>query len=397
MNSSRTRLRSADTAPQTSVSPAPHEIAERLRAAPGLRLSLEEWETLLPGLETTDGDIAAAGQESTGAGVILSDLELRCLADRLRRELHPDGKVSYVIDRNINYTNVCTSICNFCAFYRSPGESGGYVLTNEAIYQKVEETLALGGSGILMQGGLHPDLPLDWYTELLSELKRRYDVHLHCFSPTEIFGLCEITGKTTREILETLRDAGLDSLPGGGGEILVDEIRRKRRSKVNSAEWLEVMEVAHELGLPTTATMMFGHGETLEQRLLHLERIRQLQDRTGGFISFIPWNFQPDNTPLGRVVHERVQAKEYLRWLALSRLYLYNIPNQQVSWLTQGIEVGKLGLHSGSNDMGSTMIEENVIRPAGAEHEATDAVLRRAIEEAGFTPVLRNAAYVRLN
>ncbi|HLU48408.1 MAG TPA: radical SAM protein, partial [Planctomycetota bacterium] len=228
------------------------------------------------------------------------------------------------------------------------------------------------------------------------ELKRRYGIHLHCFSPTEIHGLHEFLGLSYREIFEALIDAGLDSMPGGGGEILVDEVRRRRRSKVDSREWLEVMEVAHELGLPTTATMMFGHGERLSHRLEHLEKIRALQDRTGGFVSFIPWNFQPDNTPLGRVISTRVDAVEYLRWLAISRIYLDNIPNIQVSWLAQGLEVGRLGLHWGANDLGSVMIEENVIRPAGAEHEATADILARIAREEGFRPVLRNAAYRRL-
>ncbi len=321
----------------------------------------------------------------------------RKLADRFRAALHPDGVVTYVVDRNVNYSNVCTSICNFCAFYRSPGEEGGYVHAHEEIFRKVEETIELGGSGILMQGGLHPDLPLSWYTTLLSALKRRYGIHLHCFSPTEVFGLSEVTGLGWREVLSALKDAGLDSMPGGGGEILVDEIRRKRRSKVRSAEWLAIMEIAHELGIPTTATMMFGQGEKLAHRLEHLEKLRQLQDRTGGFIAFIPWSFQPDNTPLGKMLPDRMGAEEYLRWLAISRLYLDNIPNVQVSWLTQGLEVGKLGLHSGANDLGSTMIEENVIRPAGARHEATEDVLRCTIVEAGFVPAVRNAAYRRLS
>ena len=368
---------------------------ERLRQAPGSRLELEEWRAVLTQMENSAGGLQEL--ETTPPGFQgLSDVELSRLADQFRQALHPDNVVTYVIDRNINYTNVCTSICNFCAFYRSPGEAGGYVLSHEAIFRKVEETLALGGSGVLMQGGLHPDLPLEWYTDLLRELKQRYSIHLHCFSPTEIFGLCEVTGRSTREVLLALQEAGLDSLPGGGGEILVDEIRQRRRSKVDSGEWLEVMEVAHELGLPTTATMMFGHGETLDQRLRHLEAIRSLQDRTGGFISFIAWNFQPDNTPLGKVYSERTTAKEYLRWMALSRLYLHNVGNLQVSWLTQGLEVGERGLRAGANDMGSTMIEENVIRPAGAEYEATDVVLRRSIRNAGFTPQLRNGAYVRL-
>ncbi|MBI4603788.1 MAG: dehypoxanthine futalosine cyclase [Planctomycetes bacterium] len=327
---------------------------------------------------------------------LVPDADLRRLADLERAALHPDGVVTYVVDRNINYSNVCTSICNFCAFYRSPGEEGGYVLEHEEIFRKVEETIALGGSGILMQGGLHPDLPLSWYTTLLAELKRRYPIHLHCFSPTEVYGLSEVTGLSWREVLVALVEAGLDSIPGGGGEILVDQVRRKRRSKVSSEEWLAIMETAHELGLPTTATMMFGHGEELAHRLQHLEKLRRLQDRTGGFIAFIPWSFQPDNTPLGKVVSTRMEGGEYLRWLAICRLYLDNVANVQVSWLTQGLDVGREGLRSGANDLGSTMIEENVIRPAGARHEATEEVLRRTIVEAGFVPMVRNAAYRRL-
>jgi cyclic dehypoxanthinyl futalosine synthase len=332
----------------------------------------------------------------TSVPLAVPDDVLQRLADERRLSYHPDGVVTYLIDRNINYSNVCSSICNFCAFYRSPGEEGGYVLSYDEIYRKVEETLALGGSGILLQGGLHPDLPLDWYTTLLSELKRRYRIHLHCFSPTEIHGMHEVFGLSYREILTALMDAGLDSLPGGGGEILIDEVRRRRRSKVTGDQWLSVMEVAHELGLPTTATMMFGHGERLSHRLEHLDRIRALQDRTGGFISFIPWNFQPDNTPLGKVVPNRVEEAEYLRWLAVCRIYLDNIPNVQVSWLAQGLEIGRKGLHWGANDLGSVMIEENVMRPAGAEHEASADMLAEAARAEGFRPILRNAAYRRL-
>ncbi|MEE3182039.1 MAG: cyclic dehypoxanthinyl futalosine synthase [Planctomycetota bacterium] len=353
------------------------EIGER-------RLSLEEWSQLLP--EQEDGLLELG----------VPDEDLFALADRSRCERHPDDVVTYIIDRNISYTNICTSICNFCAFYVSPGQEGGYVLSHEEIFRKVEETLELGGSGILFQGGLHPDLQLDWYTDLFSELKSRYGIHLHCLSPTEILGLQEVSGLSSREILSALKDSGMDSMPGGGGEILVDEVRSKRRSKVNSKEWLDIMETAQELGLPTTATMMFGHGEKLSDRLQHLEKIRQLQDRTGGFVSFILWNFQPDNTPLGRIYPERMEAAEYLRWLALSRIYLDNIDNLQVSWLTQGLEVGKQALRCGANDMGSVMIEENVIKPAGANHEATGEMLREAITEAGFRPTLRNAAYRRL-
>jgi cyclic dehypoxanthinyl futalosine synthase len=322
--------------------------------------------------------------------------ELRRLADERRAKLHPDGAVTYVVDRNINYTNVCFSVCNFCAFYRKPGHPEGYVLDYEEIYQKVEEMIEIGGSGILMQGGLHPDLPLSYYTTMLRELKARYGIHLHCFSPTEIYGMAKTFGMDYESVLGELKAAGLDSLPGGGGEILVDEIRRKRRTECNAQEWLDVMEVAHRLGIPTTATMMIGYGETIPQRIEHLEKIYQLQSRTGGFISFIPWTFQPDNTPIGKIIPLRLPGEEYLRWLALSRLYLSNIPNLQVSWLTVGLKDGRRGLHFGANDIGSTMIEENVISKAGANHKATEEMLRQVILEEGFKPVKRKANYVRL-
>jgi cyclic dehypoxanthinyl futalosine synthase len=362
------------------------EIRSKLES--GARLSLEEWAELVD-------PAAGAATSSSGEELIPSAL-LFDLADRVRERRHPDGVVTYVVDRNINYSNVCTSVCIFCAFYRKPGSPEGYVLPYEEIFRKVEETLAVGGSGILMQGGLHPDLPLTWYTGLLRELKRRYRVHLHCFSPTEVHGMAEVSGRPYREVLEALRDAGLDSLPGGGGEILVDAIRKKRRSKCNSAEWLSVMEEAHRLGIPTTATMVIGMGESPGHRLLHLDRLRALQDRTGGFISFIPWTFQPDNTPLGKIIPRRLPVAEYLRWLAISRLYLDNVQNLQVSWLTQGIEGGRRGLRAGANDLGSIMIEENVITPAGATHRATEELLRGAIIAEGFTPQIRDAAYRRL-
>lgn len=322
--------------------------------------------------------------------------EIRNLADELRFEKHPDNAVTYVIDRNINYSNVCFSVCNFCAFYRKPGHEEGYVLSYEEIYEKVEEMIAIGGSGILMQGGLHPDLPMEYYTKLLSELKSRYGIHLHCFSPTEVYGMSKTFGMTYEEVLKELRAAGLDSLPGGGGEILVDEIRKKRRTECSGREWLDVMEAAHKLGIPTTATMMIGYGETVDQRLEHLEMLFQLQSRTGGFVSFIPWTFQPDNTPIGKIIPGRMPGEEYLRWLALSRLYLHNIDNVQVSWLTVGLADGRKGLHFGANDIGSTMIEENVISKAGANHKATEDMLVNVIKEEGFKPIKRKADYTRL-
>ncbi len=327
--------------------------------------------------------------------------DLRRLADDLRRELHPDDVVTYVVDRNINYSNVCFSVCNFCAFYRKPGHEEGYVLSYEEMYEKVEEMIEVGGSGVLMQGGLHPDLPLEWYTKLLSELKSRYGIHLHCFSPTEVYGMAKTFGMSYSEVIKALMDAGLDSIPGGGGEILVDEIRKKRRTECNSQEWLDAMEAAHQLGLKTTGTMMIGYGETVDQRIEHLEKLYQLQQRSlasgkPGFVSFIPWTFQPDNTPIGKIIPERMPAEEYLRWLALSRLYLNNIPNVQVSWLTVGLADGRRGLHFGANDIGSTMIEENVISKAGANHKATEDMLVNVIREEGFTPVKRKADYTRL-
>jgi cyclic dehypoxanthinyl futalosine synthase len=357
-------------------------VAELLdRIANREHLEHDEWAHVIEGAETED---------------------LRLLADDLRRELHPDNVVTYVVDRNINYSNVCFSVCNFCAFYRKPGHPEGYVLGYDEIFEKVEETIELGGSGVLMQGGLNPDLPMDWYTGLLSQLKRRYGIHLHCFSPTEIYGMSKTFGMSYERVIGELRDAGLDSIPGGGGEILVDEIRRKRRTECDSQEWLDVMEVAHRLGIKTTATMMIGYGETISHRIQHLEKLRQSQRRAlesgnPGFVSFIPWTFQPDNTPLGKVIPGRMPAEEYLRWLALSRLYLNNIPNEQVSWLTVGLKDGRRGLHFGANDIGSTMIEENVISKAGANHKATEQMLVNVIVEEGFKPVKRKADYTRLS
>ncbi len=356
-----------------TISSDVEELLKRIEA--GDRLSLEEWKRVEDAAPTE---------------------ELGRLADNLRKRLHPDNVVTYVVDRNVNYSNVCVSVCAFCAFYRKPGSPEGYVHDYQTIYEKVEEMMALGGSGVLMQGGLHPDLPLEWYTGLLRELKTRYGIHLHCFSPPELHHLANITELGVEGLLKELRAAGLDSIPGGGGEILVDEIRRKRRTHCMTEEWLNVMEVAHQLGIPTTATMMFGMGETRDQRLMHLERLRDLQDRQPGFVSFIPWTLQPDNVPIGKVFPDRVPGTEYLRWLAIGRLYLDNIPNVQVSWLTQGLDIGRMGLHYGANDIGSTMIEENVISPAGAHHKATEEMLKEAVIAEGFTPLKRKADYVRL-
>ncbi|KTD33071.1 Aminodeoxyfutalosine synthase [Legionella nautarum] len=328
---------------------------------------------------------------------VMPSEELYELGNAVRQRNKPDNVVTYVIDRNINYSNVCASVCNFCAFFRKPGAPDAYVHSYEEIYQKVEEMLELGGSGVLMQGGLHPNLPFEYYLNMLRQLKSRYGIHLHCFSPPEIDNFAKIYNLSLEEVLIQLKEAGLDSVPGAGAEILVDEFRKKRRSKCTGEEWLQVMRVAHKLNIPTTATMMFGMGEKIEHRIDHLEKLATLQDETGGFISFIPWTLQPDNTAIGKIYPDRVPPEEYLRWFALSRIYLQKIPNSQVSWLTQGLDVGKKALHCGANDLGSIMIEENVISQAGANHKATESMLRHAIEDEGYVPIKRNAAYLRLD
>lgn len=323
-------------------------------------------------------------------------LDLASAADGIRQRLHPDNVISYIIDRNINYTNVCREFCTFCAFYRVKGDAEAYVLPDHVIYKKIEETLALGGTGILMQGGVHPDLKIDYYERLLSGIKERFAVHCHCFSPPEILNIARVSKLTVREVFTRLKAAGLDSMPGGGGEILDDEIREAISPlKCNTADWLMVHREAHRLGMRTTATMMIGVGETIHHRIRHLERLRDLQDKTGGFTAFIPWTFQPEHTELAQRNHPEVTAAEYLRLLALSRIYLDNFQNVQVSWLTVGLKVGQVGLRFGVNDMGSIMIEENVISAAGAKNRANDAELRRVIEDAGFHARQRTTLYER--
>jgi cyclic dehypoxanthinyl futalosine synthase len=315
-------------------------------------------------------------------------------ADAVRRRLHPEGVVTYIIDRNINYTNLCTEYCSFCAFYRPMGHAEGYVLENEAIFQKIQETLDLGGTGILMQGGLNPDLKIEWYEDLLRAIKHRFQIHLHCFSAPEITCIAEVSGLSLRDTIARLRDAGLDSIPGGGAEILDDGVRHRiSRLKCNTQEWIDVHRTAHSLGMRTTATMMFGCGETLEQRMNHLEIVRRIQEDTGGFTAFIPWTFQRENTSLGRFVKEEATAVEYLKTLAISRIYLDNILNVQSSWVTQGLKTCQLGLRFGGNDVGSIMIEENVVSAAGAHHQASEEELRRIIRNAGFVPKQRDTLY----
>jgi len=316
-------------------------------------------------------------------------------ADAVRRKLHPEGVVTYIIDRNINYTNFCTEYCSFCAFYRPMGHNEGYVLPIETILDKIQETVDLGGTGVLMQGGLNPDLKIEWYEDMLRAIKVRFpQVWLHCFSAPEITCIAEVSGLNLRDTIARLRDAGLDSIPGGGAEILHDDVRKRiSRLKCGVDEWVAVHRTAHQLGMRTTATMMFGCGETLEQRVHHLEIVRQIQDETGGFTAFIPWSFQRENTSLGRFVKEEATGVEYLKTLAISRLYLENILNVQSSWVTQGLKTCQVGLKFGGNDVGSIMIEENVVSAAGARNKASEEELRRIIRGAGFVPKQRDTLY----
>ncbi|MBI4889185.1 MAG: dehypoxanthine futalosine cyclase [Acidobacteria bacterium] len=316
-------------------------------------------------------------------------------ADALRRKLHPEGVATYIIDRNINYTNFCTEYCSFCAFYRPMGHKEGYVLDTETICEKIRETVELGGTGVLMQGGLNPDLKIEWYEQLLKTVKTRFpQVWMHCFSAPEIGCIAEVSGLSLRDTIARLRDAGLDSIPGGGAEILDDDVRQRiSRLKCSTQEWVDVHVTAHQLGLRTTATMMFGCGETVEQRVRHLEVVRRIQEETGGFTSFIPWSFQKENTSLGRNVKDEATGVEYLKTLAISRLYLENILNVQSSWVTQGLKICQVGLRFGGNDVGSIMIEENVVSAAGARNRASEEELRRIIRDAGFIPKQRDSLY----
>jgi cyclic dehypoxanthinyl futalosine synthase len=324
-------------------------------------------------------------------------LDLGLAADMVRRRLHPEPIVTYIVDRNVNYTNICTARCSFCAFYRDPGDPEGYLHSKESLFAKFEETLALGGTGVLMQGGHHPDLPIEWYEDLLRALTARFPtVHLHAFSPSEVQHIARVSRLSIDEVLRRLRDAGLKSIPGGGGEILVDEVRRRISPlKTMSDDWLGVMESAHALGLPTTATMMFGHVESYADRVEHLRRVREVQDRSvakgaRGFTAFISWTYKADNTALGG---REATSGEYLRTQAITRLFFDNIPNVQSSWVTQGKEIGQVALRFGANDMGSIMIEENVVKAAGAHGCTTRVEMERLIREAGYLPRQRDTLY----
>ncbi len=348
-------------------------IAAILRkAVEGERLTPDEGVELL-----SNGDLLSLGQA----------------ADSVCKRLHPEPYRTYNIDRNINYTNVCAAVCDFCAFYRKVGDSEAYVLDRPVLLDKIRETVELGGDQILMQGGLNPELTLDWYLDLLRDIKAHYpQVNIHGFSPPEIYFFAKKFKMTLKEVLTRLKEAGLGSLPGGGGEILVDRVRKEiTRGKVLTDGWLDVHRAWHELGGISTATMMYGHVETLEERIEHMERVRQLQDETGGLTAFISWTFQPEHTDMAHV--PAAGAFEYLRTQAVSRLYLDNVPNIQSSWVTQGPKIGQLALYFGANDMGSLMIEENVVASAGTVYYLTLEQIKRAIRESGYIPRQRNVFY----
>lgn len=342
------------------------------RAVSGHRLTADEGLTLLK-----SHNLAALGRA----------------ADAVTRRLHPEPFRTYNIDRNINYTNICTSGCRFCAFSRKLGEPDAYVIEPDELYRKIDETIALGGSQILLQGGMHPELKIEWYEELLRDIKRRFpEINVHGFSPPEIDYISTLSGQSIREVLVRLKEAGLGSLPGGGAEILVDRVRREvSPCKTSADRWLEVCRTWHGLGGRGSATMMFGHVETPADRIEHLERLRKLQDETHGFTAFICWTFQPGNTALGNL--PKAGAFEYLKTLAVCRLFLDNFANLQASWVTQGLPVGQLAMRFGANDFGSLMIEENVVAAAGTSFRTTEAEIRRAIEETGSTPRRRDVFY----
>ncbi|NDI35841.1 cyclic dehypoxanthinyl futalosine synthase [Chengkuizengella sediminis] len=319
-------------------------------------------------------------------------------ANKKMLQFHPDPITTFVIGRNINYTNFCDVYCKFCAFYRPPGHEEGYVLSNEVIFQKIQETLDVGGTEILMQGGVNPDLPFEYYLNLLEEIKQRFHIHMHSLSTVEIRKMKEMSGLPYEEVLKKLHEAGLDSLPGAGAEMLIDRIRNKvSRLKGSWREWMDIHQAAHKVGMNTTATMVIGFGETIEERVLHMLRVRDAQDEcvqnkwnSAGFLAYIIWTFQPDNT---NYKQEKASSDDYLKTLAISRLMIDNIPNFQASWVTLGAEIGKKSLEYGCNDFGSTMMEENVVSAAGTTHKVNIETILKLIREAGKIPAQRNTAY----
>jgi cyclic dehypoxanthinyl futalosine synthase len=351
--------------------------------------------------------MTAAILEKALAGERISDVEALALleskdlvaigkaAEALRGRRTDPGRITFIIDRNVNYTNVCVTDCDFCAFYRRPGDRAeGYLLPKTVIFKKIEETLAIGGTGVLMQGGHHPDLAVDYYEDLFRSIKERYPIHLHALSPPEIQHIARRSKLSIPATLTRLRDAGLDSIPGGGAEILVDRVRDIiAPKKTRTAEWLNVMRHAHRLGMSTTATMMYGHVETLAERIEHMRRIRELQDETRGFRAFISWTFQPHGTRLAPLVTHHPTSVEYLLTQAVSRIYLDNVDHIQSSWVTQGMKVGQVALGFGADDLGSVMIEENVVSAAGTTHRASTDDFIGAIKALGKTPVQRDTLY----
>jgi cyclic dehypoxanthinyl futalosine synthase len=318
-------------------------------------------------------------------------LTLGELAASVRRRLHPDRQVTFIVDRNINYTNVCVNKCKFCAFYREAGSPEAYILTKDEIFRKIEETIALGGTQILMQGGVHPDLGIEYFEDLFSAIKSRYNIQVHSLSPSEISYVARKAKISVADALKRLKASGLDSIPGGGAEILVDRVREQvSPNKIRWRDWMDVMKEAHLLGMPTTATMMFGSLETQEEIVQHLVRLRDLQDETRGFTAFIPWTYQPGNTELGG---RSATAVEYLKVLALSRIMLDNFMNIQASWVTQGAKIAQVALEFGANDFGSTMIEENVVAAAGVSFRMTRQEIVNIIKDAGYTPAQRDTTY----
>ena len=319
------------------------------------------------------------------------------VANEIRNRKNDPDRVSFIIDRNINYTNICVTDCDFCAFYRSPGDTReGYLLPKAVIFRKIEETIAIGGTGVLMQGGHHPDLGIEFYEDRFSSIKSRYAIHLHCLSPPEIQHISRRSKLTVWETLSRLRDAGLDSLPGGGGEVLVDRVRDIiAPKKTNSDDWLDIMRHAHRLGMSTTATMMYGHVETLEERVEHMRRVRDVQDETGGFRAFISWTFQRDGNRLSALVSDEQMPTsfDYLLTQAVSRIYLDNVPHIQSSWVTQGLKIGQVALGFGADDMGSVMMEENVVSAAGTSHRTSTDELVHLIRSLGKIPVQRDTLY----
>lgn len=325
-------------------------------------------------------------------------LALGALADEIRARLHPKNIVTFVIDRNINYTNICINRCSFCAFYRDKNDIDSYILSEDEMYKKIQEAIDLGATQILLQGGLHPEFDITYFEGLFKKIKDRFNIQLHALSPPEVYHIARQSGLSVKETISRLKSVGLDSIPGGGAEILVDSVRKQvSPKKINSKEWAEVMIEAHGLGLPTTATMMFGAIETTEEIIQHFSLIRDIQDKTKGFTAFIPWSFQPGNTRLGsKGQGSRVYAStgvEYLKILALSRIFLDNFKNIQASWVTQGAKIAQVALRFGANDMGSTMIEENVVAAAGVSYRISKEEIIGIIKDAKFTPCQRDNRY----